>query len=197
MLFSGIGIDKILTLTVDNASSNDSAIKYLKRRTKGWKKTILENEFLHVRCCTHIVNLIVGEGLKDLDKSIVKIRSAVRYVRSSPSRLITFKKCVEKLKISNKVSLCLDVTTRWNSTFMMLEAAEKYEKAYERLEEDDSRFTLYFLDDENIGGPPDQSDWENARVFVRFLKVFYQVTLRLSGSSYVTSNILLDRKSVV
>ena len=28
------GIDKILTITVDNASSNDGAIKYIKRRTK-------------------------------------------------------------------------------------------------------------------------------------------------------------------
>ena len=50
------GIDRI-----DNAISNDAAIKYLKRSTKDWKITILDNEFLHMRCCAHIVNLIVCE----------------------------------------------------------------------------------------------------------------------------------------
>ena len=74
----------------------------------------------------------------------------------------------------------------------MLEAAEKYEKAFERLDEDDPRYGLYFIDDGNGSkvGPPDQYDWDNARTFVRFLKVFYHVTLRISGSLYVTSNII-------
>ena len=81
------GIDRIFTITLDNASSNDTVIQYLKRKTKDWKTTILDNEFLHMRCCAHIVNLIVCEGLKDQNKSVVKIRNAVRYVRSSPSRL--------------------------------------------------------------------------------------------------------------
>ena len=105
-------IDKILSVTIDNASSNDTAIKYLKRRTRDWKSTILKNEFLHVRCSAHIVNLIVGKGLKDLNKSILKIRNAVRYARSSPSRLITFKKSTEKVKITHKKSVFLDVPTR-------------------------------------------------------------------------------------
>ena len=50
------GIDRI-----DNAISSDVAIKYLKRNTKDWKTAILDNEFLHLRCCAHIVNLIVCE----------------------------------------------------------------------------------------------------------------------------------------
>ncbi|KAG8370572.1 hypothetical protein BUALT_Bualt14G0131100 [Buddleja alternifolia] len=31
-------------------------------------------------------------------------------------------------------------------------------------------------------------DWINARNFVKFLKIFYNVTLKFSGSSYITSN---------
>jgi len=41
---------------------------------------------LHMRIATYILNLIVKDGLKDLDVSIVKICGAVKYVRSSPSR---------------------------------------------------------------------------------------------------------------
>ncbi|KAK4384181.1 Zinc finger BED domain-containing protein RICESLEEPER 3 [Sesamum angolense] len=81
-------IEDILTLTVDNASSNDLAIDYLKRNTK-WKRSILDNRFLHVRCCAHIVNLIVKDGLNEQSKCIVRIRNAIKYVRSdTPSPTI-------------------------------------------------------------------------------------------------------------
>ena len=143
------GVDKIFTITLDNARSNDTAIKYLKRKTKDWKTTILDNEFLHMSCCAHIVNLIVCEGLKDQNESVVKIRNAVRYVRSSPSRLQTFKNCVEREKIPSKSLVCLDLSTRWNSTYMMLEVVVKFQNAFEWLQEEDSQFDSYFNDDDN------------------------------------------------
>ncbi|XP_038686229.1 zinc finger BED domain-containing protein RICESLEEPER 2-like [Tripterygium wilfordii] len=90
------GIDKILTLTVDNASSNNLVIDFLKKKTQHRKGTILRHEFLHLRCCAHILNLIVTDGLKDMDECITKVRNAVKYVRSSPQRLKAFKLCAEK-----------------------------------------------------------------------------------------------------
>ncbi|KAK2388991.1 zinc finger BED domain-containing protein DAYSLEEPER [Trifolium repens] len=42
---------------------------------------------MHVRCCAHILNLVVQDGLKDYHSSIRKIRNAVNYVRKSPGRL--------------------------------------------------------------------------------------------------------------
>jgi hypothetical protein len=50
------GIDKILTITIDNASSNSVTISYLKNVMKDWPTNILPNEHLQVRCCAHIVN---------------------------------------------------------------------------------------------------------------------------------------------
>lgn len=76
-------IGNIFTLSVDNASSNDSAITYLKTISKDWIWTILKNEFLHMRCY-HTVNLIVKSGLDFIDTSVTNIRKVVRYVRSSP-----------------------------------------------------------------------------------------------------------------
>ncbi|KAF7131863.1 hypothetical protein RHSIM_Rhsim09G0080500 [Rhododendron simsii] len=69
------GIDKFLTVTVDNASSNNVLIKYLERKTKDRKTTILNHEFLHVRCLAHILNLIVREGLQEIDVSIARVRN--------------------------------------------------------------------------------------------------------------------------
>ena len=197
-------IDSIFTITVDNASSNNNIIKFLKRKTKNWKGSVLEHEFLHMRCCAHILNLIVGDGLKELNTSIARVRDVVRYVRSSPNRFEIFKKCAEKQKIDCKGLLCLDVPTRWNSTYLMLEAACKFESAFERMEEDDTNFKYHYLD-YDIGGDemtgisggitstlPTKQDWDNCRVLVKFLKLFYNATKRFSGSLYVTSNYFFD-----
>ncbi|XP_062104717.1 uncharacterized protein LOC133815990 [Humulus lupulus] len=73
------GIFKLFTITVDNASSSDVAIRYRRQQFKEKEKgLILDGKFLHMRCCTHIVNLIVTEGLKEKHGSIVAIRNAVR-----------------------------------------------------------------------------------------------------------------------
>ncbi|XP_028104504.1 zinc finger BED domain-containing protein RICESLEEPER 2-like [Camellia sinensis] len=141
-------IDGLFTLTVDNASSNNLTIRFLKRTTKLWKGTILSHEFLHMRCCAHILNLVVSDGLKDLESCIANVRHAVRYVRSSPNRFDSFKKYVESLKIESKSLLCLDVPTQWNSTYLMLEAAEKFESAFQRMGEEDYNYKHYFLDNE-------------------------------------------------
>ena len=65
--------------------------------------------------------------------------------------------CVAKEKIDFKGKLVLDVPTRWNSTYKMLEVALKCQKAFERYEEEDSKYSQYFLDEEDGKkkfGPP-------------------------------------------
>lgn len=99
---------------------------------------------MHMRCCTHITNLIMTDDLKEQNNSIILIRKAIKYVRSFPSRLLKFKTCIEKEKIESKRLLALNVPTRWNSTYSMLEAAYKFEKAFERMEEEDEQYIAYF-----------------------------------------------------
>ena len=128
------GIDRILCITVDNASSNDTALTYLKKCVNGWGNAILESKHLHMRCGAHILNLIVEQGLKEYNISINRIRAVVRYVRGSPIRLQKFKSAAEMEKLSTQKLVCLDVTTRWNSTYLMLDSATYFQKAFERLE---------------------------------------------------------------
>jgi len=49
-----------------------------------------------MRCCAHILSLIVKDGLKEIRDSISKIWSAVKYAKSSPARFARFKACVEQ-----------------------------------------------------------------------------------------------------
>ncbi|XP_050272572.1 zinc finger BED domain-containing protein RICESLEEPER 2-like [Quercus robur] len=193
------GINGIFTLTVNNASSNGATIKFLENVTKDWEGTVLEHEFLHMRCCAHILNLIVGDGMREIDASIAKVREAVRYVKSSPNRNQTFVGFVERLGIESKSLLCLDVPTRWNSTYLMLETAQKFEKVFIRMDFEDDSYSSYFMNKENSGGmgSPSSIDFQNCRIFVGFLKLFYNATKKFSGSLYVTANIFFDEMFVI
>ncbi|XP_019232938.1 PREDICTED: zinc finger BED domain-containing protein DAYSLEEPER-like [Nicotiana attenuata] len=110
----GWGIENLFTVTLDNASANDATIKHLKLRIDDWKGAILGNEFLHVRCNAHILNLIVKDGLDEQIDPITRVRNAVKYVRSSPSRFASFKSFVEKAKIDThglELFLRMETTT--------------------------------------------------------------------------------------
>lgn len=199
------GIERVFTLTVDNISSNNEAVAYLSKRVVGWKAAILGGEHMHLRCAAHILALVVKDGMDLYNESISRIREAVKFVRGSAERLKKFKECAEQRKINITKFLSLDCETRWNSTYHMLSAAEKYEEAFYQFEE--LGYADKFL---NPPRPPTRgktnvpavpavpkvwpvaSDWETARAFVRLLKTFYDATLKFSGSTYVTSNLFLD-----
>ncbi|XP_043818222.1 zinc finger BED domain-containing protein RICESLEEPER 2-like [Manihot esculenta] len=185
------GLDKVFTVTVDNASSNDVAISYLKKKLANWGVSVANSTYLHMRCMAHIINLVVQDGLKDVNDSVMKVRDAVRYIRSSPARLKRFKECVLHEKIESKSSLCLDVPTRWNSTYLMLNTAQKYERAFERYESQDPMFKI----DMGENGIPDYYDWTQVRKMADMLAHFYELTLRISGSRYVTSNLFFSEVS--
>ena len=95
------GIERIFTITVDNASANAVAIQLLVRKMRTWRgdALVLNGEYVHMRCCAHILNLVVSDGLKELDDSIIAIRNAAKYVRSSPSRFESFKSAVARERI--------------------------------------------------------------------------------------------------
>ena len=88
-----------------------------------------------MRCIAHILNLIINDGLKEANKSVKKVREAVRYIRNSPSRLRKFKEFSTLAGIYSKLSLTLDGPTRWNSTYVMLQTACLFQRAFEKYEE--------------------------------------------------------------
>ena len=49
--------------------------------------------------------------------------------------------CVAKEKIDFKGKLVLDVPTSWNSNYKILEVTLKCQKAFERYEEEDSKYS--------------------------------------------------------
>ncbi|XP_074351626.1 zinc finger BED domain-containing protein RICESLEEPER 2-like [Apium graveolens] len=147
-----------------------------------------------MRCIAHITNLIVKDGLEEVDLSVVRVRKAVRYIRKSPARIAKFKECIELVNVDSKSMLYLDVSTRWNSTYLMLNVAQKFQGAFELYETTDPS---YVKELNEADGVPNFWDWGNVRRMVDILVHFYELTLRISGSLYVTSNIFYHEISKV
>ncbi|XP_017420301.1 zinc finger BED domain-containing protein RICESLEEPER 2-like [Vigna angularis] len=77
------------------------------------------------------------------------------------------------------MGLRLDVTTRWNSTYLMLESAIKYKEAFEILK----------VVDRNYKNCPSSEEWNRGEKICQFLEPFYEIINMMSGSSYPTSNL--------
>ncbi|XP_016466536.1 zinc finger BED domain-containing protein RICESLEEPER 2-like [Nicotiana tabacum] len=187
------GLKNVFTITVDNASSNDVSIREVPKQLTTWGTKIMNGKHLYVRCMAHILNLIVQDGLKEIDVSIKRVRQDVRYIRLFPARIRKFKEYCESQKLTSKRTLCLDVSTRWNSTYMMLDTAQQFELAFDKYSFFDTEllhhFRTYLCENGTSAGDLTSADWDNVRTMVKFLETFYFLTLRVSGSIYVTSNV--------
>jgi hypothetical protein len=170
---------KIFSITLDNASANDNMQVHLKRHLHMQGNLMGNGEFFHIRCSAHILNLIVQEGLKVASQALNKIRESVKYLKGSDGRMMKFEECVDDAGLSVSCGLRLDVSTRWNSTYFMLESAIQYRKAFE-----------YFqLEDRNYKHCPSDEEWDRGERICQFLEPFYDITNLISGSSYPTSNL--------
>ncbi|KAJ9568123.1 hypothetical protein OSB04_004089 [Centaurea solstitialis] len=177
------GIQSISTITVDNASSNDVAIGFLKTKLVSWGCSPIRARYLHVRCIAHILNLVVQDGLKMANSAVKKLRDNVRWVRGSPARLLKFRDLASTFNVSDTCSLSLDVPTRWNSTYMMIKNALPYRVVFEHFDDHDASFQIDLSDSILM-----DFDWVYLESFLPLLKSFYEMTLKISGSLYVTAN---------
>ena len=67
---------------------------------------------MYIRCECHILNFIMGDGMKELYDSIEAIRNCVKYIHSSAARLDKFRDFCMLLKKYRMANVPLDVSTR-------------------------------------------------------------------------------------
>jgi hypothetical protein len=180
--FADWGIEeKVFTITADNASANDAAIRLLKEDLELKKSMPVGGKLFHVRCCAHITNLLVKAGLAEIETITNSVRQGIKYVVASEGRLREFSDIAKRLNLPSK-KLMLDVATRWNSTYMMLATAITFKDVFPR----------YCRNDKGFLWEVSPEEWEKVEEVNQLLAVFNDVTNIVSGSDYPTSNLFLS-----
>ena len=95
----------MFSITLDNASNNDSFVEMLKCQLNTTDSLLCVGEHFHICCCAHVLNLIVQDGLKEIDEAVNKVRESINYVRSSQGRKHKFLECVKHVSLDPKKGL--------------------------------------------------------------------------------------------
>jgi len=169
--------NKLFTLTVDNASNNTSACEELVYTHK--HELMLEGAHLHVRCCAHILNILVQDGMKIIHEGIKKIRELLKHIDSSPSRIQAFNQIAMVNGLPTKCGIALDIPNRWNSTFKMVREALKY------------KVVLNSYANQNAEIAPNEQEWTRADSICGFLETFEEATKAVSADRKPTSYMFL------
>ncbi|KAK9683288.1 hypothetical protein RND81_10G129200 [Saponaria officinalis] len=96
--------------------------------------------------------------------------------------LLHFRSAVEQAGLKDTKALWLDVPTRWNSTYMMLDRALIYRDAFNKLNLVDKTY-IYC---------PDYFEWDTVEKIRDVLGPFNDITELFSGSDYHTANLYFE-----
>ena len=132
-----------------------------------------------MRCGAHILNLIIQEGLKVIDDSVIKIRETMKYLKGLESRMCRFDECVKIVGMKRTKGLRLEVCTRWNATYDMIDNARRYRSVLNRLAEEDANFKYC----------PSGDEWNRVERITCFLKPFNDITTLYYRTDYPIANL--------
>jgi hypothetical protein len=174
-------LNKVFSVTLDNASANKNAMDRLKPVLKEYLGADL---FLHQRCACHIINLIVKEALAEVHALIDDFRTAISFLNSSNQRIAAYKSyCIATRVRPRKFSLDMDV--RWNSTYLMLKTLLPHKETFS---------TFIEANYPRAPGSPfllTDAHWHMASKILKFLELFYDSTVALSGVYYPTAPLMI------
>ncbi|CAH2000345.1 unnamed protein product [Acanthoscelides obtectus] len=154
--------DKIVFAVSDNAANIQKALQLVR-----WK---------NMGCVAHTLNLIVKDGLKNERITLIleKVREIVRYFKKSTISNNKLLRYQENTGIETPLKVILDVATRWNSTYYMLERFIRLEEAI--------KSTVAIIDKElpviNV------EEWNIIKELCLVLKPFEDASRALSGDTY-------------
>src|SRR3954451_9329693 len=130
--------------------------------------------FRRLQCAAHILNLAVVDDLSIFDESIKKARKFASYVRYSQPYLEELKKIFE-MKDKPFLVPDLDVETRWNSMYLMLNKLYQIREMTDILVVSMPQLKLLY---------PTDREWEKIKAIMTLLQPIYEATKLLSSSNH-------------
>ncbi|KAI5750503.1 hypothetical protein M8J76_016232 [Diaphorina citri] len=170
------GIEKkIVSVTTDNAPNIVGAIGL--------------NEWAHIPCFAHSLNLVVQSSLKsNMQGTVTKIKNIVKHFKSSTHAMAKLRATISQMNLP-ELKLKQDVDTRWNSTFDMMDRFLKLKDAIIS--------TMALLNIQNIE-PLTSNDWLLTSQAVNILDIFNEITIEVSAEKSPTlSKVILYYNAII
>ncbi|XP_031281653.1 zinc finger BED domain-containing protein RICESLEEPER 2-like [Pistacia vera] len=181
--------NKVFTIFVDNTSSNDVAIRTLRENFSVTRRLVCGGKLFHVRCCAHILNLLVQDSLSEIKDIVKKIHDSVWYINQSESKVQIFSHIMQQLQLPSR-KLILDCKTRWNLTYEMMVTALQFKNVFPRFKDKDSGF-IY---------SPNNEDWEKIQKAIdenEFIRVMVKKMKEKFDKYWGECNLLMSIATVL
>ncbi|RRT69539.1 hypothetical protein B296_00016584 [Ensete ventricosum] len=174
---------KLFTITLDNnCSSHDIYSSNLRDYLSNKNTLMLNGQLFVVRCYANILNVVAQDVIASIHGIVYNIRESVKFVKASPAREEKFAEIALQIGIPGRKALSLDVTTLWNTTYLMMEAALEYKEA----------FTFLETCDDNYNEAPSADDWKKVEVVCTFLRLLYDSANTIMTTIEQTANIFFQ-----
>ncbi|CAL9110675.1 unnamed protein product [Musa textilis] len=174
---------KLFTITLDNnCSSHDIYSANLRDHLSNKNTLVLKGQLFVVRCYANILNVVAQDVIASIHGIVYNIRESVKFVKASPAREEKFSEIALQIGIPGTKALSLDVTTLWNTTYIMLDAALEYKEA----------FTFLETCDDNYNEAPSADDWKKVEVVCTYLKLLYESANTVMVTIDQTANIFFQ-----
>ncbi|GJY91091.1 zinc finger BED domain-containing protein RICESLEEPER 2-like protein [Tanacetum coccineum] len=171
--------EKIFSISFDSASNITVAVDQLKLKYK----PICDGVFFHSLCVTHIINLVVQDGLHVIGAIKNDFKQMLKDIFSTSNA--RYQRYMKFCTDANALWLGpnWDVPTRWNSTCNMFECALRQKNTLKVFHDQ--------LAQRNLVTPYPESSWDTIQRVSDFLGVFKKATTLLSGVYYPTNCLVL------
>ena len=75
---------------MDHTTANDVTARHFRDDFSRSRKLVCRGRLFHIRCCAHIVNLIVQDNLSEIVDITKNIRKSVDFINRSDRRMLVF-----------------------------------------------------------------------------------------------------------
>lgn len=173
MLSWGI-TERVKTITTDNARNMTSAVNELNSMSE-------HTNYQHIGCNAHKLQLVINNGLLEretIKELVVTAKKIVGHFSHSTTSMKLLKEEQERFNLPDHV-LIQDVTTRWDSTFQMLQRLSEQRVAIQTV-----------LPKVNCQHDLSSLQWSKINSIVEILQYFEEATKTLSKSDVTLSVVI-------
>ena len=169
---------------MDNASVNDKMSTLLEKmdfrisEMAEWKFSAHEQR---IRCSAHILHLCCTDAFLHFEPLLQRLRTFIKHLKLSPTKAVVFEAiCRSCIDCSTNIPI-LDVVTRWNSTFEMLNRAIQLRQGIDAFT-DQKDYLAYKLQ---------ECEWNTLIEVREFLEIFNYITQSITTNSPSTLSLIV------